>query len=365
MSDKVVYGKFPAEGDVILQLDAPATFTSGDAKGTRFRFTRKPVEPPPEPEPEPPAGKLPLITPGYLASLPRSGKAYEGVKKAADATVRPDLDDQDGKGNTNALARALLGRDTTADLAAMRATFPDVSSTLHINRELQPMALVSYLGGTVDPVWFLNAVTTGYGGARGIKGPPGSENSVRASAHGDPTNWGSHGRATLMCIATYQAPALLPEALDNVRRYLENGSGWQYKQLAPELSWGLFTIAPKGHTKTGMDLDGAIHDIYRSGVFPKTAGDGMSYVWEAFQGTVASAVFADQAGHPEVWEWGDRAILRAAEWMYRVLSNPATGDDTWIPWVLKRAYGSAFTRPLPPSPTSPGKGFGWADWLWP
>ena len=318
-----------------------------------------------------PAGGVGAATSGIVSSvavagLPRSGPAYDAVVAAAGDGTRPNLADQDGAGNVNALARAFLGRkaEVIADLKAARASLGSVERTLSLARELQPLPLAARVAGVTDAdvgfslrSFFLDAINHGP-----LEGRDAS--TVRESARVDPTNWGSHARATVMWVAWYVGDAaLIAEAYDNVARYLRGGAGFIFK--ADQTSWGQWTIAPAGTSKNGFDLDGAIHDIYRGGTFPTVGADGVNYVWEASQGNVSAAVAAEAAGHAEVWQEGNRAILRSLSWMYRTAGvGGPTGDDRWQPWVLARAYGSGFGLSLPGAPTSPGKGFGFADWLY-
>jgi hypothetical protein len=181
--------------------------------------------------------------------------------------------------------------------------------------------------------------------------------NLREHAAMDPTNWGAWSRASLMAVAWESGdPALIAEAWDALRRYLENGPNFTYK--SDQVSWGRFTIAPKGYAKDGVDLDGAVHDIYRGGDFPRVGADGLNYVWEATQGTITAAIFADLAGHPEVWTVGDAAICRAVDWMYRFLDEPASGDDRYLLWITNDHCADHPTE----TPTTAGKGFGFSDW---
>jgi hypothetical protein len=60
-----------------------------------------------------------------------------------------------------------------------------------------------------------------------------------------------------------------------------------------------------------------------------------------------------------VWDWEDRALLRALRWAYDVVDYPAEGDDTWQPYVVNYYYGTNFAAP---SPSRAGKNVGWTDW---
>lgn len=323
--------------------------------------------PTPTPTPTPPSGGggIQDITRSYLDSLPHSGSAYNSVVSAANSTVRPDLANQDSKGNTNALARSLLNNKAgvIADLQAARSSLSSVARTLSLARELQPLPLAAQLTGVTDAdvgfdidAFFLEAINK-----TGIEGR--DANSVRESARIDPTNWGSHARATVMWVAWYTGDAALrTEAYDNIQRYLSGGATGFVYHSPEDTTWGQYTIAPVGYSKGGFDLDGAIHDIYRGGPCCTSVGaDGQNYTWEAMQGITSMAIAADMSGYTDVWTVGNSAILRAYDWLNRTADiGPATGDDTWIPYVMREAYG----RPASGS-TSPGKGFGFTDWIYP
>lgn len=233
---------------------------------------------------------------------------------------------------------------------------------LSLGREAQPLALAARLTNT-DASALLRAILARTGmESRGI-----GNGSLIQSARLDPTNWGAMDRAAYMWIAWgLDDSALIADAYDALVRYLTTGDGFEYKsdqqawQPIPSPSSAWVTVGAKGATRNGWDLDGALtNDAYRGGNPPNL---DTGYTWEGFQGTVSAAIAADMAGHPEVWELGDRAILRAALWMYR-LGSPAEGDDRWIGWVLRRAYGNAWPHPLT-TPTSPGKGWAFTDWTY-
>ena len=79
------------------------------------------------------------------------------------------------------------------------------------------------------------------------------------------------------------------------------------------------------------------------------------------QGATLQALILDRAGY-DAFAWNDRALLRAAGFLYdRALWVPQS-DDQWQPWLLDHAYGMTWSRV---SPAHPGKNFGFTDWLFP
>ena len=81
-------------------------------------------------------------------------------------------------------------------------------------------------------------------------------------------------------------------------------------------------------------------------------------MYEGLQGALAQAVILHRAGY-DVWEWQDRALLRAFTWLHEQADFPAQGDDTWQPHVINHFYGTSFPAPVP---ARPGKNVGWTDW---
>lgn len=84
------------------------------------------------------------------------------------------------------------------------------------------------------------------------------------------------------------------------------------------------------------------------------------YAWEALQGALVQAEILSRAGFP-TWDWQDRALLRAVNFLYSIDWKPE-GDDEWQVWLVNHAYGTSFPAALP---AKPGKNMGWTDWTYP
>jgi hypothetical protein len=82
------------------------------------------------------------------------------------------------------------------------------------------------------------------------------------------------------------------------------------------------------------------------------------YPWGALQGAVVQAEILHRAGYP-AWEWEDRALLRAVEFLCSIGWQP-NGDDEWVPWLIKAAYGESCFVPDPEAGS--GKNMGWTNW---
>jgi len=105
-------------------------------------------------------------------------------------------------------------------------------------------------------------------------------------------------------------------------------------------------------------VDGVLPDDQRrSGCFswppPKE-----NYVYEGLQGALAQAIILSRQGY-DVWNWRDKALLRAFQWLDQEARFPATADDSWQPHLVNFYYRTAFPAPIP---SSPGKNVGWTDW---
>jgi hypothetical protein len=117
-------------------------------------------------------------------------------------------------------------------------------------------------------------------------------------------------------------------------------------------------INPAGCSRDGLSLDGVLPDDQRRGGSFTTSPPKENYVWEALQGLLAQAVVLHRAGYP-VFQWQDRALLRAVRWLHQVADYPAEGDDTWQPHIVNHYYGTSFPAPVP---ARAGKNVGWTDW---
>jgi hypothetical protein len=136
---------------------------------------------------------------------------------------------------------------------------------------------------------------------------------------------------------------------------------WQADQTRP------VGVNPKGSTINGVNVDGVLpDDARRCGEFiPSIAPCKTNYMWESLQGTVAAAELLHRAGYP-VFEYSDRAILRAIEWLHKTTfadgkNYPAEGDDIWQIYIINKRYETNFPAGSS-STTSPGKMVGYTDW---
>jgi hypothetical protein len=107
-------------------------------------------------------------------------------------------------------------------------------------------------------------------------------------------------------------------------------------------------------------IDGVLPDDQRRGGGFTWLPPKENYAYEGLQGLLLQAIILQRAGY-DVFDWQDKAILRAFRWLHEEADFPAEGDDTWQPHVVNYFYGTTFPAP---TPARPGKNFGWTDWVY-
>ena len=181
-----------------------------------------------------------------------------------------------------------------------------------------------------------------------------------------PNNWGMHCGATRAAVDAYLGD------LQDLARVAQVFRGWLGDRSSyagftyGDLSWQCdesqpVGINPTGCTKSGHLIDGVLPDDQRrSGTFTWPAPQE-NYVYEALQGALMQAVILQHAGY-DAFAWEDMALLRAFQWLYNQDNFPASGDDTWEPFLINYFYGTSVPTK---SPTTAGKNMGWTDWTHP
>ena len=314
------------------------------------------------------------ISPAEVAQLPTSGSAWNNLLTEANSSCGlVDLADQDAATNVCVMAKALVYArtgdaryltDVVAALTQIVAAPAYVGRALALGRELSAYVIAADLIGlrTVDPTLdtafraVLRTLRTTY--------TSGAASDLIDCHERRPNNWGAHCGATRAAIAVYLGDeADLARTAQVFKGYLGDRSSYAGFDYGDDLTWQCdpsrpVGINPVGCTRNGTSLDGVLPDDQRRGGSYTWPAPQENYVWEALQGLLAQAVILDRAGYA-VWDWEDRALLRAARWLHDVNGYPATGDDTWQPHILNRYYGTGFPAPVP---ARAGKNVGWTDW---
>ena len=300
-----------------------------------------------------------------LRDLPTSGPAWDAIREAAAGEWdSPDIDDGNNDHDVQVLAAAMVAARTgdeamrgKVESALAEVTGMQPSKVLPLARNLLGYVIAADLVGYRPPefTWWLRQMLDAEADGRaGIE-------SLRQSAMSDPSNHGTHARASVLAVALFIEDVALQETMaERFQDWLgRSGDGFVWK----ELDWqsdpsSPSAINPPGSRIDDLSVDGLLpEEQRRSGGFT-TPPPQEGYVWEALQGAVATAEMLDRAGYP-AWEWEERALLRAFNWLYQINDYPAEGDDVWQVWLVNRAYGTDFRAE---SPTRPGKNLGYTDW---
>jgi hypothetical protein len=315
---------------------------------------------------EPAAAKGIWVDAARVASLPASGEAWEGLIRVAEQPVgSPDLSNASDGANVRVLAKALAYRKTGKKhyrgdvVAACRAAIgTEGKSTLALGRELAAYVIAADLVGLSEEddrifrEWLRRVRHRKLGGRTLI-----STHEKR------PNNWGTHAGASRLAVAAYLEDSQdLARAATVFRGWLGDRSaydGFKYRELwwqaQPKTPVG---VNPRGALRNGHSIDGVLPDDQRRGGPFRWPPPKENYVYGALQGALVQAVILHNAGY-DVWNWEEKALLRAFQWLHEQATFPAQGDDTWQPHLVNFYYGEKFPAPVP---SRPGKNVGWTDW---
>lgn len=305
-----------------------------------------------------------------LAQLPTQGPAWNALKKAADYDPgKPDIKDQNEKTDVYVLAKALVYARTgdqkyraeVMNSLALAVGTEKGGRTLALGRNLAAYVISADLinlpkDPPLDRVfrsWLRSVLAEKLEDGR----------NLRSTQEERPNNWGTHAGASRVAVALYLGDnAELDRAAAVFKGYLGDQTTYHGFRFNPDLSWQCdptnpVPINPKGCMKNGHSIDGALPEELRRGGSYQWPPVETGYAWEGLQGAVVTAEILTRAGYP-AWEWQDRALLRAVEFLYGIDWKPQK-DDQWQIWLINRAYGTNFPTV---SPTSPGKNMGWTDW---
>ena len=321
---------------------------------------------------EAPAAAAVAIQPGVwmsaaqILSLPTTGTAWKRlVSDAAKSTGTPDISNQDEDADVLTLAKALIGvrQNNAAYLAQVRANVMAAIGTesdgrsLALGRNLASYVIAADLAklSPTDDVRFRAWLRTTL--SENLDG-----DTLRSTHELRANNWGTMAGASRAAVAVYLGDAV---ELARVAKVFKGWLGdrtsyagfkfgdmeWQANPSAP------VGINPTGATKQGHSIDGALPEEMRRGGPFKWPPAYTNYPWGALQGVVVQAEILYRAGH-DTWQWGNRAILRAVQYLYSIGWSPVA-DDQWIVSLVNARYGTTFGTNLK---ASPGKIMGWTAW---
>ena len=338
---------------------------------------------PSAPPPRAPGDYL-LMTRARLQSLPTSGAAWTALVAFADAPFgTPNLHDQDGRHDVDALAAALVYARTgdgryrelarRAILAAIGTEREGATnSILALGRQLGAYVLAAdfiELSGADDErfrAWLTDIRTRTLGGhGRWI--------SLVGTHEDSANNWGAFAGASRIAASLYLGDTDdVQRAAQVLRGFLGDRTAWdRFQPVEGSASWACeptsYVPVNPPCSRDGIDLDGAIvRDIDRGGNLKWPPGrKGVAYTLEALQGLTLQAELISENGYGDAWHWSDDALRRAADVVTR---SGAAGGRTWnrsevsyhLPWLLNARYGLG----LPTRPAGQGRIFGYTDWLY-
>jgi hypothetical protein len=360
---------------------------SGSKPSSSKPATAEPVSPAPPPPAAPPApppvtgtpapptrsGSV-WVSPAELQRLPTSGAAWTTLKAAADGALgTADIADQSSEHDTRTLAAALVYARTGGAAYRAKAAAAITAAigterggrTLALGRNLASYVIAADLvdldgfdaaGGARFRSWLWAVRTAVLDGMTLV-----STHELR------PNNWGTMAGGSRIAADVY-----LGDTTDLARAaavfagftgespyggFKFGDTSWQADPARP------LGINPKGATKSGLLVDGALPDDMRRGAAFSIPAVPTGYPWEALQGVLVQADVLNRHGYP-AWGWGDNAVLRAVDFLARIDALWggwwAASDDAWQPYVVNRAYGTSFRT----APASDGKILGWTSWVY-
>jgi hypothetical protein len=342
------------------------------------------------------------MTQAQVQALPMSGTAWNNLNNAANGSWgTPDMANQDTKHGVMVLAGALVYARTGN--AAMRAKVRDgilagkrthdqvaeFGRTLSFGRQLGGYVIAADLIDlqAFDPAadaefrpWVDSMRTT-------VLPLSNSRWPTLVRTHeNSANNWGTWAGASRIAADLYLGDTADLARAANVfrawlgeRSYYPSGLPWG-KYFEPTSSWstlGVTWSCDPSHwvainppcTLAGVDTLGIaftldvngtiVEDIHRGGALSLTPGsDGYMYSWEVLAGVYAQAEMLYRAGYPDVYNWSNKALMRAMDFMVRMgwhMSSPSG----YVPWVANRRYGTSYPTT---SPFGLGRLVSWTDW---
>ncbi|MHC4082546.1 MAG: alginate lyase family protein [Planctomycetota bacterium] len=307
------------------------------------------------------------ITPQELATLTTEGPAWEElIEEANEPAGIPNISDAKDDTDVRTMAKALVFARTGEEAyrqeviqTCLAAIGTEVGGrTLALGRNLLGYVIAADLvelppeADAVFRAWLDQVRYEDLDGRTLI------------STHEDrPNNWGTVAGACRMAAAVYLGDT------DDLHAAAMVFKGWLGDREAyagfdyGELWWEADPDEPVGINRAsatiqGHSVDGALPDDQRRGGPFQWPPPHENYVYSALQGSVAQAEILHRQGY-DAWNWEDRAMLRAFQWLHNQAHYPAEGDDEWQPHLVNFRYGTLLPAP---TPARHGKNAGWTDW---
>lgn len=307
------------------------------------------------------------ISKAEVMALPMSGPAWSQLEREANRPAGTlNLADQNAPGNVRVMAKALVYARTGEEVYRQEVieACERVMGTERGGRTLAlGRNLIAYVIAADLVELPFDLATRFRAWLRSVRHEKLDGMTLVETHEVRPNNWGTHAGASRAAIAAYlDDRAELARVAQVFRGWLGDRSAYAGFEFG-DLSWQAdprqpVGINPKGAKRGPFSIDGVLPDDQRRAggfayPFPRE-----NYVYGALAGALAQAVILHRAGY-DVWNWQDKALLRAFNWLHEQARFPAEGDDTWEPHVINYYYGTSFPAPMP---ARPGKNVGWTDW---
>ncbi len=348
-----------------LVLDTTTTTTDAGAIDSSPEADTGSLTPPPPPS----TGDYLLMSRAALKALPTSGAAWTSLKASADASVTPDLCDQDNKVGVNALAAGLVYA-RTGDLSYRKKAIDLITRAIPTQKDGCYNAILSLgrqLGGYVlaadfadyrdaSFVSWLSQIRT-----REIGGH-GRWHQLRFTAGDCASNWCTFSAGSMAAADRFLGDATNVARDWKIFQGYTDGS-WPFNtnsSYQPAWNCGSYIAIENRQCKTpgGLSQNGApVEDASRL-TYP-TPHDG--YVSEAMQGFVFQALLLNAAGY-DSFGIGGGALSRVAAFQVRFGIANGSSPGYYTMHVVNHVYGTSYPEK---TPTSGGRIFGFADWLYP
>lgn len=308
------------------------------------------------------------ISASELQKLPVVGRAWNRLKAVADEPAGiPFLSNQDQKNNVRVLAKALVYARTD-DEKYRKEVVEQITQTIGTEKGGRTLALgrnlVAYVIAAdlvnlppqedrVFRAWLRQALTETL-----------QRRTLRSTHQDRPNNWGTHAGASRAAIAVYLGDQReLERTAQVLKGYLGDRASYAGFKYGKDLSWQCdpsnpMGINPKGCRKLGHLTDGVLPDDQRRAGGFRWPPPKENYVYEALQGAIVQAAILHRAGYNS-FDWGDKALLRAYQWLHEQAGFPPEGDDTWQLPLVDHFYGTRYWDGLI---TRCGKNMCWTDW---
>ena len=313
-----------------------------------------------------------IADPRRLTALPTSGTPWTNLLKAAnDASGGVDLVNQDNTHAARTVAAALVYA-RTGDVAQRDKVIttlrrlPSASLSgarvLSVGRQLGGYAIAANLVDYRDA-----AFRSWIGGMRTKDiGNHGRWVTINATSEDSANNWGTWAMSSRIAISSYLGDtADLHRAATVFRGWTGERSFYAGFRKSSEFdaSWACGEAwVPINPASCGAKAGAIVEDISRSaGSYPTIDSTGLMYSWEVMGGAALSSRLLERAGYADVWQWGDRALLRAAAFLDQHGGYaPSYRVNQYIPHEINTAYGVSLG---PVGTAGYGRQFGFTDWL--